>query len=145
MLGGPVGSFLAWARSAGNERHTIVVRALPGLMLLFVGLAHIFVDTAPMLPLVEEAGFPFPGVLAALAVAAEIVAGLSLLLGAYARLGGLLAIAVMAGALYSHLVIDVWPNGAENEPPIFAPVLIAALAAYIVYRGAGRWSLDARM
>jgi putative oxidoreductase len=145
MAGSSITSFLAWARSAGDERHTIVVRALAGLILLGIGFAHIFVDTAPMLPLVEEAGFPFPEVLAPLSVAAEIVAGLSLLLGAYARLGGLIAIPVMAGALYSHLVIDVWPNGAENEPPILLPVVTAILAAYIVYRGAGRWSLDARM
>ena len=50
----------------------------------------------------------------------------------------------MAVAVYSHLAIDVWPNGAENEPPLVLPLAVLAGALYILWRGAGRWSLDAR-
>ena len=76
--------------------------------------------------------------------AIEIAAGLSLLLGLWARVGALLAIPTMLGAIYAHLVIGVWPNGPENEPPIVLPVAVLVCAGYVLWRGAGRWSLDSR-
>jgi uncharacterized membrane protein YphA (DoxX/SURF4 family) len=54
----------------------------------------------------------------------------------------LLAIPVMLGAIYAHLAIETWPNGAENEPPMMLPMAIIAGAGYVFWRGAGRWSLD---
>jgi uncharacterized membrane protein YphA (DoxX/SURF4 family) len=48
------------------------------------------------------------------------------------------------GALYAHVVIDVWPNGPDNEPPMALPLAVMACAAYVLWRGAGRWSLDHR-
>jgi putative oxidoreductase len=125
-------------------RHVLIFRMVAGLPLLGIGIAHIAVPEAPMFPLVEAAGFPLPSIVAPLGVAAEIVAGLSLLLGAWARVGGLTAITVMLGAIYAHLVIGVWPNGAESEPPLALPIIVAAAAAYVVVRGAGRWSVDGR-
>jgi uncharacterized membrane protein YphA (DoxX/SURF4 family) len=68
----------------------------------------------------------------------------SLLVGFWARLGAVLAIPVMVGAIYAHLTIDVWPNGAENEPPVGLPIAVLLAAAYVAWRGAGRWSLDGR-
>jgi len=127
-----------------TPRHILIFRIVAGLPLLGFGIAHIAVPEAPMLPLVEAAGFPLPSIVAPIGVVAEIVAGLSLLLGAWARVGGLIAITVMLGAIYAHLVIDVWPNGAENEPPLALPIVVAAAAAYVVVRGAGRWSVDGR-
>jgi putative oxidoreductase len=115
-----------------------------GVPLLGIGLSHAFVAEVPMRPLVEAAGFPFAAVLSPIAVAAEILTGLSLLLGLWARLGGLLAIPIMLGAVFAHLAIDVWPNGAENEPPLALPFAVMAAAAYAARRGAGRWSLDRR-
>ena len=96
-----------------------------------------------MRPLVEAAGLPFVSLLAPLAVAIEIVAGVSLLAGVWARLGALLAIPTMAVAAYSHLAIDVWPN-AGGEPPLALPLAVLACAVYVLWRGAGRWSVDAR-
>jgi putative oxidoreductase len=127
--------------SAGNERHLIAVRLVAGLPLLLIGLAHVFDDAAPMRPLVEAAGLPAASVLSPAAVGIEIVAGVLLLLGLYARLGALLAIPTMAVAAYAHLAIDTWPNSA-GEPPILLPVLVFASAAYVLLRGAGAWSID---
>lgn len=121
-----------------------ISRVVAGLPLLAIGSAHVFLAEAPMGPLVEAAGFPFSSLLAPLAVAVEIAAGVSLLLGLWARIGGLLAVPIMLGAVYTHLVIDVWPNGAENEPPLVLPIVVAIAAGHVVLRGAGRWSLDQR-
>jgi putative oxidoreductase len=132
-------------QEAGAERHLIVARAVAGLPLLVIGLAHVFDEGARMTPLVEAAGFPAATLLSPVAVALELIAGALLLAGLYARLGAALAIPVMLGAVYAHIAIDVWPNGADQEPPIVLPLLVIACAAYVIWRGAGRWSLDRRL
>jgi putative oxidoreductase len=131
-------------RATKPYRHTLLPRIVAGAPLLGIGLAHVLVPEAPMGPLVEAAGFPFDAIVSPVAVAVEIVAGLSLLLGLWARVGAFLAIPAMLGAVYAHLVIDVWPNGPENEPPVALPVAVMLCAAYVLWRGAGRWSLDRR-
>ena len=131
-------------QSTGAERHLILPRAIAGLPLLLIGLAHVFDDAAPMRPLVEAANLPAAALLSPVAVAVEIVAGALLLLGLYARLGALLAIPAMAVAVYAHIAIDVWPN-AGGEPPIALPLVVLACAAYVLVRGAGAWSLDRRL
>jgi uncharacterized membrane protein YphA (DoxX/SURF4 family) len=131
-------------RVTGEQRHTLLPRVVAGVPLLGIGLAHVMVPEAPMRPLVEAAGLPLAGLISPIAVAIEIVAGLSLILGLWARVGGLLAIPTMLGALYAHAVIDVWPNGPDNEPPMALPLAVMACAAYVLWRGAGRWSLDYR-
>lgn len=134
-----------WRRQlqiTGEDRHPIVLRFLASIPMLGIGLMHVFDPETPMRPLVEAAGLPAAGLLSPAAVAAEIVAGVLLLIGFYTRLGAVLAIFTMVVAAYAHLVIDVWPNGANNEPPILLPLAVLVCAAYVLWRGAGRWSLD---
>lgn len=131
-------------RATGPYRHVLVPRLVAGLPLLGIGLMHFVEPEFGMRPLVEAAGLPFAVLLSPVAVAVEIVAGLSLLLGLWARIAGFLAVSTMLVAVYAHYVIDVWPNGAENEPPLVLPLAVMACAAYVVWRGAGRWSFDWR-
>lgn len=137
---------LTQARLRATEpyRHLLLPRIVAGVPLLGIGFAHVFIPEAPMRPLVEAAGFPFAAVVSPVAVTIEIVVGLSLLLGLWARIGALLAVPMMVGAIYAHLVIDVWPNGPDNEPPLALPIAVIAGAGYVLWRGAGRWSLDQR-
>lgn len=131
-------------RATDPYRHMLLARVVAGVPLLGIGVAHVVVPETPMRPLVEAAGFPLPALVSPLGVAIEIIAGLSLLLGLWARIGGLLAIPTMLGAVYAHLMIDVWPNAAADEPPLALPIIVLAGAAYVLWRGAGRWSLDRR-
>ncbi|MSQ30812.1 MAG: DoxX family membrane protein [Dehalococcoidia bacterium] len=139
---------MSMLRFADQSRHIIALRLIAGVPLLLIGLAHILgehVDFAPdaeMRPIVKALGMPLAGLLAPLAVAAEIAAGVSLILGYWARAGAVLVVVTMAVAFYSHLAIEVWPG--PNEPPMALPLVILACAAYVLWRGAGRWSLDAR-
>ena len=127
--------------STGSERHLVLPRLVAGAPLLLIGLAHVFDSTAPMRPIVEAADLPAPALLSPLAVGAEILAGVLLLLGLYTRAGALIAVPVMAVAVYAHFAIDTWPNAA-GEPPIALPVVVALAATYVLLRGAGPWSLD---
>jgi putative oxidoreductase len=122
----------------------LLPRIVASVPLIGIGLMHVFVPGLGMRSLVEAAGLPFPALLSPVAVAIEIVAGLSLLLGLWARIGALLAVPTMLVAVYAHLAIDVWPNGPENEPPLVLPILVMACAGYVLWRGAGRWSFDGR-
>jgi len=141
-VGGPTRHRL---RATEPSRHLLLPRVIAGVPLLVSGLTHLLVPEAPLRPLVEAAGFPLAAVISPIAVAVKIVAGVSLLLGLWARIAGLVAVPIMLGAIYSHLVIDVWPNAPEmQEPPMVAPVTVLVAAAYVAWRGAGRWSLDRR-
>ena len=64
------------------------------------------------------------------------------MVGLFARLAALAVLAMMVVATYVHLVVD--------DPALFpvqpsAPVIplgVIALVAYVLWRGAGSWSLD---
>ena len=72
----------------------------------------------------------------------EVIVGLLLILGLFSRVGGLVIINMMLVATYVHLVVDnpaLFPLQ-PKEPVI--PLISIAVAAYILWRGAGVWSLD---
>ena len=143
MTAGNITILRADPRRTRPHRHLLIPRIVAGVPLLGIGLMHLVAEGFGMRPLVEAAGLPLASLVAPLAVTVEIVTGASLLLGAWVRLGALLAIPVIAVAVYAHLAIDAWPNGG-GEPPLALPLVVMACAAYVIWRGAGRWSLDAR-
>ncbi|MSP22340.1 MAG: hypothetical protein EXR66_04895 [Dehalococcoidia bacterium] len=75
-------SVLGGMRTTSPSALLILPRLVAGVPLLGVGLAHVFQPEAAMLPIIEVLGLPFAALLATLSVAAEIIAGLSILLGA---------------------------------------------------------------
>lgn len=131
------------SRERGSGRYLLMPRVVAGFPLLAIGLMHVVADGYGMRPLVEAAGLPGAAVLAPVAVAVEIAAGAMLLLGAFARVGAVLALPTMAVAAYAHLAIDDWPN-AGGEPSLALPALVALGAAVVLLQGPGAWSLDAR-
>ena len=75
----------------------------------------------------------------------EMAVGALLLFGAYARLAGIVVVGIMVVATYVHLVVDdpsLFPLQ-PSEPII--PIVVVALTAYILWRGAGAWSSDLRV
>ena len=116
----------------------IVVRLLAAAPLLGIGIQHI-TGAAPMLPILEGAGFPQPELGAQFAPMIEVLAGGLLLLGLFARLGALLALGSMAGAVYAHLNFD-W----EGEPSIALPVGVIVCAAIVLVAGPGSMVLGKR-
>lgn len=139
-----------------NQKHIAILRIIAGAPLLMFGIMHL-TGAMPMKPLIEAAGFPMPGITAIIAPLAQILAGLLLLSGAFARVGALVAIGTMFGALITHMKIpnDQWPTPSELDPSIILPgpeptfmMAIAAavilFSAYVIFKGAGAWSVDGR-
>ncbi len=143
-----------------NIKWMIALRIVAGAPLLLFGVMHL-IGAMPMKPLLVEAGLPAPDLMAIVAPLVQAIAGASLLAGAYARVGGILAIGSMGGAIVTHLKIpnDKWPDVAAyaedpeawaanpvymEEPMIMMVMAIAilVLSAMIVWKGAGAFSLD---
>lgn len=74
----------------------------------------------------------------------EIAVGLALGAGFFVRLAGAAVVGIMMVATYVHLVVDD-PSLFPLQPsaPVI-PLVVIAVAAYLVWRGAGAWSLDLR-
>ena len=120
------------------------------------GIMHL-TGAMPMKPLVEAAGLPMPGITAIIAPLAQILAGILLLSGAFARVGALVAIGTMFGALITHFKIpnDQWPTPSELDPAVMVPgaeptfmmglaAIVILTSAFVILKGAGAWSIDAK-
>ena len=131
-------------RKTNNSVIPIGPRLVAALPLIAIGIGH-FADPATFRIFLEGAGIPMVNLNLIVAPAVEIIAGLLLLLGLFARAGGLAAAGTMLVALYTHMVIDpsILPEGVAL-PPVILPIAVLAAALSIVFVGAGRWSLDSR-
>jgi serine/threonine-protein kinase len=72
----------------------------------------------------------------------EIGLGALLLIGLFSRVAVVLAIGIMLAATYVHLAVDdpsLFPLQ-PSEPII--PLVVIAMSSYVLWRGAGAWSLD---
>lgn len=131
-------------RSITDDRILGILRLLLGGLFVMTGLMKLFV---PML------GEAFSGQLLAANIpfytfnvwfvpVTEVVVGVLLLLGLFSRVGGLVVINMMLVATYVHLVVNnpaLFPL--QPEAPII-PLGTIAVAAYVVWRGGGAWSMD---
>jgi len=131
-------------RKTNDSKVTIGPRLIAALPLIAIGIGHL-VEPGSFRLILEGAGIPMPELNLIIAPAAEVVAGVLLLVGLYARGGGLLAASTMLVALYSHAVIDpsIFPE-TMAMPPIILPLVVLASALWVAYAGAGRWSLDSK-
>lgn len=140
-----------------NEKYIVVLRILAGTPLVLFGVMHLS-GASPMEPLVEAAGLPLPALTAIVAPVVQVLAGLLLLAGALTRFGALMGAVVMLGGLITNFLIpnDQWPTPSEldpniivmgTEPAMLTPIalIVMALSAFLMFKGAGAWSLDGRV
>ncbi|MEM1330886.1 MAG: DoxX family protein [Planctomycetota bacterium] len=135
---------------AGPHRHVIAPRLIAALPLVGIGLQHA-TGAAPLTTILEQFLAPLESTLGGSfgafvtinawgATVTEIFAGALLAVGLLTRFTGLMAAGVMTVATITHVVID-W----ENEPPIALALIVLASALYAALRGAGPWSIDAKL
>ncbi len=131
-------------RSTTDDKILGILRLLLGGLFVMTGLMKLFV---PMLGeafsgQLLAANIPFYALNVRIVPVAEVVVGVLLLLGFFSRIVALVVISMMLLATYVHLVVDnpaLFPL--QPEEPII-PLVSIAVAAYIVWRGGGAWSLD---
>ena len=136
--------FINCLRKTNDSKFTIAPRLIAALPLIAIGIGHL-VDPGSFRLILEGAGIPMPELNLIIAPVVEVAAGILLLVGLFARAGGLAAASTMLVALYSHAVIDpsIFPE-TMAMPPIILPLIVLASALWVAYAGAGRWSLDSR-
>lgn len=143
-------SGLAALQKTSGAKWVIVLRVLAGAPLAFFGFMHL-IGMMPMRPLVEAAGMPAPAITAIAASAAQFLGGVLLLSGAFTRLGALMALGTMAGAVFTHVKVpdDQWPDpenpGQVMQEPVFlmyVAIAIILMSLVMLATGGGKWSVD---
>jgi putative oxidoreductase len=121
-----------------------VTRLVLGVLFIMTGLMKLVV---PMLAAAWSgqliaAGLPFYALTLWVVPFVEVGVGILLVLGLYARLAGLVALAIMVVATYVHIIVDdpaLFPL--QPSAPVI-PLSVMVLVAYVIWKGAGSWSLD---
>ena len=123
-------------RETRPAKHLAVLRLAAAVPLIGIGVQHLL-GTAPMEPILEGAKIPLVALFAVLVPILEVVAGVGLVIGLYARIHALVAVLIMGVAVYAHLVHD-W----ADEPVLLLPVAVGVFALQILWGGAGAFSTD---
>ena len=134
-----------------DRNMAIVPRVIAGLPLVGFGVMHL-VNPDGFRDILIASGIPMVEVNVYAAPVAEVIGGVLLLLGLYARVGGIFGITTMLVALYTTMVLSGMivanlPGGlmeVPQVPPLPLPVMVAAASLVVVIVGGGTWSLDLR-
>ncbi len=131
-------------RKTNDSKFTIAPRLIAALPLIAIGIGHL-AEPESFRIILESAGIPFLDLNLIIAPVVEVTAGILLLVGLFARTGGLAAASTMLVALYSHAVVDptTFPE-TMAMPPIILPLAVLASALWVAYAGGGRWSMDSK-
>jgi uncharacterized membrane protein YphA (DoxX/SURF4 family) len=132
-----------------DNKFLVVPRILAGLPMLGFGVLH-FVKPDHFREIMIASGIPMVDVNLYAAPTALVIGGVLLLLGLFARVGGLLGIATMAGAIYSTVILSGMavadlPGGLTEipkVPPLPLPVVVTVASLVVLVLGGGAWSLD---
>lgn len=145
----PMNSFIQSLRWTNHKPFQLLPRILAGGPLLGLGLLH-FVRPDNFRNILIASEVPMVELNMIAAPAAEVVAGVLLLLGFYARIGGLLGVATMVPAIYATGLVQkldpaTLPGGLKEipfVPPIALPAIVLLSSLVILWFGAGKPSMD---
>ena len=136
-------------RQTSDSKPLLFVRVAAGLPLLFYGGLHLLQPT-DFLALLHATGILPEEVMLVVIPLMEMVAGILMLVGVWARVGALLTVLVMIPALHASLVLarggDPGANAAvmPQAPPLWVPVMVLMCAFIVLVMGAGAFSADFR-
>jgi uncharacterized membrane protein YphA (DoxX/SURF4 family) len=129
-------------RQTDTSKRVAILRIVAGLPLAIFGAMHL-ADPASFRTILEASHVPFIELNLIAAPITEIIAGLFLITGYFARLGGLGGAVTMFAAAWSTAILAGIPTAPE-VPPMPLPLAVLAISTYVLWRGAGAWSLDGR-
>ncbi len=131
-------------RKTSNDKLAGSIRLLLALLFLMTGVMKLLV---PVLGdawsgQLLAANLPFYTITRWSVPFLEIILGLLLAVGLFVRPAVVVVMGIMGAATYVHLVVDdpsLFPLQ-PSEPII--PLIVLAMSAYMLWRGAGAWSQD---
>ncbi len=131
-------------RKTSNDKLAGVLRLLVGLVLFMAGVLKMVVPTLgeAFAGQLVVANIPFYVLSLYVFPIVETVLGITLLFGLHARLSAVVAAVIMVVATYVHLAVDD-PSLFPLQPiePV-GPLMLLAALLYILWKGAGSWSMD---
>ena len=129
-------------------RHTtprkvmLLPRLLAGVPLVIFSAMH-FMNPQHFRDILTASGVPMVDVSVWAASSAEMLGGILLLTGFFARVGGILGIGTMAPAILATVRLAGLPD-APKVPPLTLPIVVLVASAVVLVLGGGAWSGDAR-
>lgn len=135
-----------------NNPFPIVPRLIAGAILTFFSIKH-FGNPQHFANIMTAAGFPMVDLNVWAASATELLAGILLLSGFFARVGGLLGIATMVPAVIATITIagldaENLPGGLTEipfVPPLPLPIVTMVMSLVVLVVGGGKFSVDKMM
>jgi uncharacterized membrane protein YphA (DoxX/SURF4 family) len=132
-----------------DSKLLLIPRVLAGLPMLGFGMMH-FVKPDHVRDILLASGIPMVNVNLYAAPVALVIGAVLLLVGQFARVGGLLGIATMVVAIYSTVILSGMavadlPAGLTEipeVPPLPLPIVVIVASLIVIVRGAGHWSMD---
>ncbi len=122
-----------------------IARVATGLLLAPHGWMKVTGGVSGLAGGLAAKGLPAPTLLAWCAALAELVGGLLLALGLFARPAAIAVAATMTVAWLTMHTGDIANIGTGKGPAFEYPFLLSLIAIAIAIAGPGRWSLDARL
>jgi uncharacterized membrane protein YphA (DoxX/SURF4 family) len=131
-------------RRTSNDRLAAAIRFMLAMVFLMTGTMKLVVPklAAAWAGQLLAADIPLRTLAQWIVPYVEILVGVLLALGFLARPAAAIVAAIMVVATYVHVVVDdpgLFPLQ-PSEPVI--PIIVMALSAYTLARGAGAWSMD---
>jgi uncharacterized membrane protein YphA (DoxX/SURF4 family) len=120
----------------------LLPRLLAGVPLVVFSAMH-FMNPQHFRDILTAGGVPLVEVNVWAASSAEMLAGVLLLSGFVARIGGLLGVGTMVPAILTTVRLASVPD-APTVPPLPLPIMVLLASAVVLVLGGGTWSGDAR-
>jgi uncharacterized membrane protein YphA (DoxX/SURF4 family) len=127
-------------RRTGPSKLLLLPRLLAGGPLVAFSAMH-FMNPQHFRDILTAAGAPMVDLTVVAASAAEMAAGVLILTGFFARIGGLLGVATMLPAILTTVKFMGMPEH-PFVPPLPLPVAVLVASAVVAWLGAGAFSAD---
>ncbi len=133
-------------RRTSEDKLAGIVRLLLALLFLMAGAMKLLI---PMLAdawsgQLLAANLPFYSITRWAVPFLEVFLGVALAVGLFARPAVVVVIGIMFVATYVHVAVEDLPLFPLQPSEPIIPLIVIAMSAYILWRGAGAWSLDLR-
>jgi uncharacterized membrane protein YphA (DoxX/SURF4 family) len=120
----------------------LLPRLLAGVPLVVFSALH-FMNPQHLRDILTAGGVPMVEVNVWAASSAEMLGGVLLLTGFFARVGGMLGVGTMVPAILTTVRLASLPD-TPSVPPLPLPIMVLVASAVVVVLGGGAWSGDAR-